>query len=1149
MKLSRSRFSSKPSASRSARFERLENRELLALTVGSADYNALAASFVADETDDAAIWVTSLADVSSQTDGKITLREALDYAGRQIDGQTLSTTIRFALGGAVELSKTLTINKDVVVDASDVGGVVVDRGGQGQVLLLHGGSASAELSVSLIGLTLTGGSANPTSASGTYKGVGVQVGAFCNLTATNCAVVGNVSNAALGAGIYVQGGRLTLVDSVVSDNAAGGAASVGGGIYVDGGDLTLRRTTVANNSAATGGGVYLKGGSAVLDGALLSDNAATSGSGGGLYNFAGYLSIENSSFLANGAANDGGGLYNVGDENRETLLVDATFADNAAQNGGAVFHYGGALSATDARFATNDAAKAGGAFYVEENAELQLVDVDFRENAAEAVGGGSVFNAGVLAVDGARFQGGSTGGDGGAVLSTGYFEIRGAEFADLSATNGGALAVDAASNGATSWILASTFENCVANVGGALSLDGFLSGAELRFAGCEATSGGGAVSNAGTLVLSGADFDACVAASDGGALLNWTGATLTLADANVANAVSSNDSGGGLANYGDATLSGVSFVGCEAATFGGAVVNGGTLVARDSLFLENSAKNGGGVSNASSGDATFENSTFWANVATQNGGAAHSVGQTAFKNAYVAQNVASTAASAAIYRNPASEYEPTVDSKSTLVDNVAASNASTPTFADSIIFFDAETNAPLDGSPLDFGDVAVNGAETTRTVSILNAGKATVAFSNLAISGVDVATLLYEFRRADGSTVDPTAFELAPGEVVYATLTVDPTKIGAKYFALDWTARTNGGAATTARLSASVQIEKTASTTASGVSSIQLNVATEETFSFALKTKPTSNVVVYLAAPDGVALSTDVLVFTPTNYNVAQSVGVSLDADFFADGGSLGDAVVIEPKILSSETAFVGATVANVSLSVGSRLTFVGDEVVDLSAVVGAATVVWDLDGDGSFETRTASGVPTWVSSADVKTTANFVAYQAVGDDGARKTGRAEVLRIDAAPVVSAETTVFSALPGVARVTLTSPDAAITRWRLDWGDGRPFDEWNATATSAVFGHIYDADGEYDVRAELVDANGRGTGVWAFVGTVVVSDVSSSSAVFAEAGSLDETLETADADLTATLEADVAALSSALLDAESERRRSVFAELDDELFDR
>ncbi|MBQ5788875.1 MAG: hypothetical protein IIW01_01175, partial [Thermoguttaceae bacterium] len=359
------------------------------------------------------------------------------------------------------------------------------------------------------------------------------------------------------------------------------------------------------------------------------------------------------------------------------------------------------------------------------------------------------------------------------------------------------------------------------------------------------------------------------------------------------------------------------------------------------------------------------------------------------------------------------------------------------------------------------------------------------------------------------------------------------------------------GPASTARLSASVQIEKQASTSVSGVSSIELSVATKETFSFALKTKPTSNVVVYLAAPDGVRLSTDVLVFTPANYNVAQSVGVSLDANFFADGGALGSSIAVEPKILSSDASFLGATVANVELAVAPRLLFVDGSVVDLGAVVGddAVATVWDLDGDGSFETRTTSGTPTWVSSADVKTTANFVAYQTVGADGKRKTGRAEVLRVDAAPVVSAETTVFSALPGVVRLSLTSPDAAITRWRIDWGDGRPADVLDETATAALFGHIYEADGEYDVRAELVDADGRGTGVWAFVGTVVVSGLETSSAVFAEFGSLDETDATADsAELAETFETDVVALSSALLDAETERRRSVFADLD-ELFDR
>lgn len=1163
MKHSRSRFSSQPSPSarrpalRSARLERLENRELLALTAGSADFKALADSFVADETDDAAIWVSTLADVASESDGKISLREALDYAGRQINGKTVSSTIRFSLGGTIELSKALSINKDVTVDASDVGGVVVDRGGKSQVLLLYGGSASDERSVSLIGLTLTGGAANPSSENGTRKGVGVQVGAFCNLTATNCAIVGNVSSDALGVGIYVDGGRLTLIDSVVSNNVATGAASLGGGIYVDGGDLTLTRTTVANNSAATGGGVYLKGGSAILDGALLTDNAATSGAGGGLYNFAGYLDLDDASFLGNVAANAGGGLYNVGLEDRETLVVDATFADNSAQNGAAIFNYGGAIALTDARFERNEATGSGGAIYVDSNAELKLVDATFATNSAFE-DGGSVFNGGVLAVDGARFDGDSADGDGGSIFSTGYFEIRNAAFANGDATNGGAVAVESGSNGANSWILASSFENCSAKVGGAISIDGALSGAELRFADNSATTGGGAVSNAGTLVLSGANFDGCVAASDGGALLNWAGASLTLADAVVSTSVSTGDSGGGLANYGAATLSGVSFVRCEAAAFGGAIVDGGTLAVRDSLFLENSAKNGGAISNASSGVASFANSTFWANRATQNGGAAHCVGKTAFENVYVARNVASTAASAATYRNPASEYEPTFDSKSTVVDNVAAASVAIPTFADSIRFFDAETNETLDGAPLDFGAVAVGDANSTRTVAILNAGTKTVAFSKLQISGVDAASLLYEFRRADGSTLDPTAFELAPGETVFATLTVAPEKIGAKYFAFDWTARTIAdgsgalGPIETTRLTASVQVEKWAATTVSGVSSIALNVSGEETFNFALKTKPTSNVVVYLAAPDGVALSTDVLVFTPANYNVPQSVGVSLDADFFAAGGSFGDAVVVEPKILSSETAFVGSAVANVSLAVGARLTFVGDSRVDLSAVAPTeGTTVWDLNGDGIYETKTQKGTSTWISSSDVKTSSNFVAYQTIGADGKRKTGRAEVARVDAAPVVSAQTTVFSSLPGVVRLSLTSPDAAIVRWRIDWGDGSPFDVLDETATAADFGRVYAADGEYEIRVELVDANGVGTGVWTRVGTVVVSGLKTSSAVFAEPNALDETLETFETFEIVNLAdplAETVALSSALLDAEAERRRSVFAEFDDS-FDR
>jgi hypothetical protein len=163
-----------------------------------------------------------------------------------------------------------------------------------------------------------------------------------------------------GGGIYVNGGRLAVVDSEVRDNStgiAGGAMNSaaaltdngGGGIYVTGAtaSLTLTRSTVAGNDIGVdgtthlhengGGGIYLHQGSLTAVNSTLSDNQVSvppnlvDNGGGGLFVADGQASLVNVSIAGNNASSStamdaGGALYRDGGSvtARNTLIASNT---------------------------------------------------------------------------------------------------------------------------------------------------------------------------------------------------------------------------------------------------------------------------------------------------------------------------------------------------------------------------------------------------------------------------------------------------------------------------------------------------------------------------------------------------------------------------------------------------------------------------------------------------------------------------------------------------------------------------------------------------------------------------------------------------------------------------------------------------------
>jgi hypothetical protein len=175
-----------------------------------------------------------------------------------------------------------------------------------------------------------------------FSGGGISINDDNRQVATlqRVTVTGNHASFA-GAGIYISGKAVEILDSLISENelnAGGGRVIGGGGIYKSGGDpFTIRNTTLrGNHSDGPGGGVALQSSSLRMEDSTIHGNT-TNQNGGGLSAVSGALvEIHRSTFSSNTASASGGGIYSraVGQ-----LIVDATsIIDNRAhlQSGGGI---------------------------------------------------------------------------------------------------------------------------------------------------------------------------------------------------------------------------------------------------------------------------------------------------------------------------------------------------------------------------------------------------------------------------------------------------------------------------------------------------------------------------------------------------------------------------------------------------------------------------------------------------------------------------------------------------------------------------------------------------------------------------------------------------------------------------------------------
>lgn len=126
------------------------------------------------------------------------------------------------------------------------------------------------------------------------------------------AYLGPLLGYAYGAGIYNNGGIVTLTNSTVSDNAV---VIIGGGIFnTGGGEVTLMHSTVSGNSSEDdGAGIYNAEGKVALINSTVSGNDSQDGEAGGLFNEIDQtITLFNSTVSGNHAGQGGGGISSDG---------------------------------------------------------------------------------------------------------------------------------------------------------------------------------------------------------------------------------------------------------------------------------------------------------------------------------------------------------------------------------------------------------------------------------------------------------------------------------------------------------------------------------------------------------------------------------------------------------------------------------------------------------------------------------------------------------------------------------------------------------------------------------------------------------------------------------------------------------------------
>lgn len=201
-----------------------------------------------------------------------------------------------------------------------------------------------------------------------------------------------------GAGMYINGGSLTIKDVTFTDNTS---QNNGGGMYIDSGSPQILESIFIDNTAEGGGGIFSNSSNPVIKRVTFRENNSTAeynfdgGGGGGISNRGGNPTITQSTFIHNRAVIIGGGIRNDGGN---FTIVNTTFIGNVATDGfgGGMHSTGGESTIKNTLFLENAAFGSGvtgyghgGGLHISGDG-ARIINCTFYGNSADVDGGGIV---------------------------------------------------------------------------------------------------------------------------------------------------------------------------------------------------------------------------------------------------------------------------------------------------------------------------------------------------------------------------------------------------------------------------------------------------------------------------------------------------------------------------------------------------------------------------------------------------------------------------------------------------------------------------------------------------------------------------------------------------------------------------------------
>ncbi len=300
--------------SRRIRFESLEERNLLTAAPGTAS------AAVLPQPTGANTWVvTTLSDTVNESDGLLSLREAVDRAA---DGDmiTFSSTL---LGGTIRLnSGHIKISSAVTITGSNlassgVNGITISGAGKSRVF--YTAVSNGIVTIDYVNIT-NGNAGSGGEGSGIYNTGGLLLDhcAFSSCIATGHSYGGALRN---------KGGTVTVANCTFTGNSS----YLGAGISNKTGTVTITDSSFTGNSTTANGGALYNEGVLLVTGTTITGNKAVSG--GAIRNF-GTMTITNSRVTGNAATDLGGGIWSSG----TTTARNCTIAGNSASQGGGIYH-------------------------------------------------------------------------------------------------------------------------------------------------------------------------------------------------------------------------------------------------------------------------------------------------------------------------------------------------------------------------------------------------------------------------------------------------------------------------------------------------------------------------------------------------------------------------------------------------------------------------------------------------------------------------------------------------------------------------------------------------------------------------------------------------------------------------------------------